>query len=483
VWSVDSGLPAIEPLRHRGWPIRASLSPDNRWLAAGESAGGAYIWEMPPLDPPPPSWLAEFAESVACERVTKVGFEAVPPATVLDIGKRFAIHSETNPWGRFLSWFLADRQARPISPSSTVVSRQIVDRLVDEGSFDCLRDANRLSPDRGDIRLDLARLAVMDEHSVPKNPGAEIDYFRRWILDSPEARWARASSGFSTNVAEALDEMRRAASLHSHDCGRFYRMEGIVAMRASHWEDAFTAFDKAIPLTPKSDGVRWSAACLGRRNALLQLGRREQAAADPPFPLKIPPRDANAGPRQIDLSEFYTAALDEPWHDFTVIGNSLADAPHGTVRLGGDTFDIRGVIQLASVEIDKVVIGYPAAVAGIPVRQTCRRLKFLHSAGWTLPQPRGAVAGWYRFHYTDGGEASSPIVIGENIDDWWLVPEHRGAPPNAPIAWKGSTPRGGPCALFAWNWENPSPEREIASFDFISAHAASAPFLVAVTAE
>jgi hypothetical protein len=52
--------------------------------------------------------------------------------------------------------------------------------------------------------------------------------------------------------------------------------------------------------------------------------------------------------------------------------------------------------------------------------------------------------------------------------------------PQDRVAWVGGRPLR---VLFRKTWTNPSPEKPIASFDFVSTQREAAPFLLAATAE
>ena len=70
----------------------------------------------------------------------------------------------------------------------------------------------------------------------------------------------------------------------------------------------------------------------------------------------------------------------------------------------------------------------------------------------------------------------------QNIRDWILKADPGGVP-DAKTAWTGMNPEQGGIRLFDLIWENPHPEIQIQSLDFISSMTQCAPFLVAVTAE
>ena len=132
-----------------------------------------------------------------------------------------------------------------------------------------------------------------------------------------------------------------------------------------------------------------------------------------------------------------------------------------------------------SLEITGLAL--PEAVRNIPVNRKGSKVHFLHACGFA--SDRGAKIGEYVMHYADGTTATAPIIYGVNIIDWWesdIVSDAR-------VAWVGSHAAarefGKQTHLIKYTWENPMPDKEIVSFDFITALEPSAPFLVAVTLE
>lgn len=481
VWLAENGQPLTEPLHRRGWPTGMSLSPDSRLLALAEDLGGCRVYELPPFGPPP-SWLVDLAESVAGERVTDVGFEAVPAARLLDVAARAKTSNGTNEWDGFLHWFLADRGARALSPSARVGTPKLVESLVKDGGFEAGRDALALAPRRCDVLLGLARQAVLEERAGVKTPWAGPDYFRRWLLSSREAHWTRVVVGEASDYDAALEEMRLAGGIQTYD-ERFHRFMGTIALKAGRADEAVEAFQQAAILLPPGDRAHQGVVAAGLRNALFRAGRRAEALTNALLPLVLPQRAASATPRQVDLSAFYNAGLDEPWHSFVTPGNSLAELPRGLVSFDGVRFDVRGVVQLSSSAMDKFVIGYPPAVERIPVKQRCAGLHFLHAGGWTLGVRAGIEVGRYRIHYAGGGEREAPLIAGEDIEEWQPPQGGNRSPSRASVAWRGRAPAGAECVLYHLLWRNPEPDTEIESLDFVSSGTESAPFLVALTAE
>ncbi len=126
------------------------------------------------------------------------------------------------------------------------------------------------------------------------------------------------------------------------------------------------------------------------------------------------------------------------------------------------------------------------AVRGIPVGRKCQRIHVLHGA--RSPEAEGAAIGSYLCHYADGSTQAVDIVYGADVRSfypWALDPKReiqRGK-----LAWAGANPVSiqaqGEVRLYLRSYENPRPEAEVASLDFLSRLTASAPFLVAITVE
>lgn len=231
-------------------------------------------------------------------------------------------------------------------------------------------------------------------------------------------------------------------------------------------------------------GIRWELPMSGVRvpagppefDKLLPLPL--QAALPPGYRVasEFGLRSAEATARQLDLSAHYLARLDEDWHHTGEPANSLAKLQPGLQEMAGVRFDIRGIVQLSASRIGPAN-PYPKTVKGIEVRQKCRRLRFLGGAGWaTDASLHGLRAASYIVRYADGSTAEVPVRVGHETRDWWDA----GDPSldNAVRAWRGDGK-----SLWMHTWENPKPEIEVVSLDFVSAMKEPAPFVVAITAE
>jgi WD40 repeat protein len=206
---------------------------------------------------------------------------------------------------------------------------------------------------------------------------------------------------------------------------------------------------------------------------------------------QFPPRDQTLSPKLLDLTAYYNAPLHQPPQapqdrlDFSEL--SL-----GGQKLAGTDFDVRGMIRVN--QLDRMTSGrlWPQSVSGIKVNQRCQRLQFLHGAlklgtfGAFRVNLKESKLGAYIIHYIDGQQREIPLHYGQEIED--CLTESEIKPPTAAvIGWQGSSPTARRFNLSQrldkLTWENPMPDIEIKSIDFISSPALVQPFLIAITAE
>jgi hypothetical protein len=188
---------------------------------------------------------------------------------------------------------------------------------------------------------------------------------------------------------------------------------------------------------------------------------------------------------QLNLADYYNALLTLAWLPKTDQNHSrldLGDVPQKLQPLAGVTFDVRGVIQLTGRRLREAGALFPEVVQDIPVGLKCHRLHFLHGASGGAPE--ATPIGFYRLSYADGRTQDLQLIYGKNVRDWCAGSTPQGLDEHTAIAWS-SAQGADTCsrALFRTTWEHPLPEVEIKTIDFASNLTASAPFLVAITAE
>lgn len=202
-----------------------------------------------------------------------------------------------------------------------------------------------------------------------------------------------------------------------------------------------------------------------------------QAAAD-----LIGPWHCPRGPLvAVDLSR----QANWSWTDSTRdrAGNSLIEFPPGRRVLAGVEFQIPPRhIQLRG----KGLPDLPRMAAGIPVGRQVVRLYILHGAQFCRAGiADGELIAEYRVRYSDGSQATIPVALGQDVRDWWASrpePVSRGQ-----VAWVGYNPATRRnkyyLRLYLCTWENPHPEKSVASIDYAAINPAAGPFCVAMMAE
>ncbi len=172
--------------------------------------------------------------------------------------------------------------------------------------------------------------------------------------------------------------------------------------------------------------------------------------------------------------------------------NDFRMMPLGVQRAAGVRFNIidpdKNAGKSCLVARGTARMRFPEAFRQIPVGRKLSRIFFLHTAAWG-GQPE---AGRYRIHYADGKSADIVLEGNRNIGDWWNTARL----PEARAGIVRENPAGYNVGTFVMEWENPRPDVEIRSFDFLSAlagkqtgeidylpTATAIPVLVAVTGE
>ena len=186
----------------------------------------------------------------------------------------------------------------------------------------------------------------------------------------------------------------------------------------------------------------------------------------------------------LNLAPFANEPLSQPKE--TTTGNDLLELGSGERTLAGVRFRIGGAtIQLGSQRLPKE----PSQVAAIPVQRRVATLFLLHAAQWGDPRfgvADGTNIGHYQVHYADGSQATIPIVCGEDVRDWWSY-DHQKRATRGQVVWVGQNAATKESKiylrLYLSVWENPQPEKTVASLDYVSAMTVAAPFCAAITVE
>jgi WD40 repeat protein len=226
------------------------------------------------------------------------------------------------------------------------------------------------------------------------------------------------------------------------------------------------------------------------RSERIAVDRSPPLMVDLPFDRStIPARATNVPAGMIDLTAYYTSSLDrcsylDPIGDDSQI--DFRNAPIGLAVLRGTPFDLRGIIQLTLASKDTLWDRFRASVEAIPLNRRCHRLHgLLGSIGRAA---EGEPIGAFVLHYADGQKHELEILYGHHVRHWRTDGDPRSDTELAQVAWEG--PHGFSLfpdvrlRIFHAAWDNPRPDQEIVSFDFVSKMTTTAaPFLIAVTLE
>jgi WD40 repeat protein len=427
LWDAQSGMPLTEWLEAGGWiHYNACLDRSGSYFAMGGQKGVLRIWHLPPVPIPVPLWFVSFAEAVARIRLTTHGgLEVVPLSEFEAVFEHVGSQETRGFYEHAASWFLADPAQRPADPFSQARGKPAA----------WLASVSNLTR-----TTDAANLALLNE-KLTSEPG-NIDLWK-----------AKAILLEQTNALAQTCEV-------------------------------YSKILQLLPAMERPGATQRAELLLKRASALRQLNRFTEAAADNLAARGIPGPSEGICPRQIDLSAYYNATLDEDWTDKkdpVNKGNRLSNLPHGLLSLDGIDFDIRGIVQLSSRIQKGLDDSYPPKVEQIKVGQRCHKVHFLHGTSWRVRE--GMYIGSYVVHWQDGRQEEIAIEYGADLREWWNGHRPATAAGRATLAWTGKTPTGQIAGVYHRSWTNPRPEEPIDHLDFISNMTDCAPFLIALTVE
>jgi hypothetical protein len=194
---------------------------------------------------------------------------------------------------------------------------------------------------------------------------------------------------------------------------------------------------------------------------------------------------------KVDLSKsFNTKLTDAFFASKGMRGNDLSDLPKGAQRFVEVPFQVEGVIQLWGKGMGEKLSGqFPKEVLNLRIGKRCTNVHLLHGAGFY--DPDGTPVAKLVLHYVDLSQHEIDLKAGEHLRDWWGSPSQRMKDPGTLVAWSGQNPyvrKLGPVSkhsirIYCTTIRNPNPGSELASIDYVSLSARSAPFLLGVTVE
>ena len=491
LWDADTGQPVSEPLPQGSDINSGCFTSDGNWLATVSADGVARIWEVIGVTNAAPAWLADLAEAVANKRLQERRVVLTTDDKAFwRVREVIAANTGTDEFSRWATWFFAPRDSRGPSPGGSMTHAEWIEECLTKTSPLGLQEALRAAPTEP---LPIAGLVLENLASSSTNPVNRAG--AQWLSGYATTRWPNSGAVWqaraevllrSSKLEEALPAIQHALDLQPEPS--LCLLKSQILESTGDLIGAAQASAKGLCLVTNSPTCSFELRqrlSFQQINTLRQLGRTGEALSDLLDLKAFPGRDPLAPTNALDLTLTFNARLDEDWHRRTDIGNNLSSLTPGLHTLDGITFDVRGILQVRGQlpDLDDI---YPERINAIAVQRPCRQVHFLHGTGWVTTEGT-TVASWI-IHWADGRNESVPVVYGRDVRNWHFWPTMRQESGGAQPIWRGPQARWkdkitSGVRIYHTAWQNPRPDVPVASIDFVSAGAASAPFLLAVTVE
>ena len=527
VWDVASGRALLPPLKHSFEVVTAGFSPNGRQLITSSSDNATYVWNartgaqlLGPLKNDYSFGRPQIAPGgrrfVAASSRTSV------QAWDLTNGQRFQVeisHREPINYfafdsrGNSIVTASADHTARVWEPET---GRPLTPALNHRGEvlFAAFsNDGQQIVTTSEDRTARIWSISTGQPLSLPFAHEAPVSR----AMFGPDDRQLLTASGNQVQLWELPREQRPKTDLILHAellVGERRDSSGNLITVTSRdqrqaWEALTEKYPEMFRANPEEivawhreaasnaeQTDNWFAAVfhlelldnllsgnseVASRLQYVQSQIKERDTEPEPLAERIPARDPETAASLIDLSRYYNAALTNSWQATTTPDNSLSVLPQGIQTFGDVSFDVRGIVQLSGLGmLANSRRSFPQEVAGIPVKQTAKRLHVLHATAWTADP--GSQIGTFVLRYADGHSWEVPIAYGIDVRDWW-VQSGETAEAEAQIVWQQTTGQGRTIRLFKTTIDSPIKNVDIESIDYRSKMTQSAPFLIAITSE
>jgi hypothetical protein len=183
----------------------------------------------------------------------------------------------------------------------------------------------------------------------------------------------------------------------------------------------------------------------------------------------VTPRDPHADANMLDLTQYYDELLPGQNGESRNYFHFLTP---GIQSWNGIRFDVRGIVKLY----------WQGSVRGIPVKQKCSGIDFLHGTDWGWKTNSVAQ---FVIHFANGQSEIVPIIFGRDVSWSHLeMDSQRRILDNFAVWQESVTTNASPkpsYGFFIKRWANPFPQELVETVDFVSGETNSGAFLVAIT--
>ena len=463
VWDADTGQPLTPPISHAASADVSAFSGSGRYFLTVHPEFLACVWDLH-QERPPPVLLKPLsgarADVASRGRVVvskaennlirvqsmagalnvplhAISLKTVPRQMWFDATSRFVIVE--GEMAKVQVWEAAS--GAPITP--LVPSRY----TLDENEFK-------------KVKLPLAGLPPADATELAQLlSGSRLDGSGGWTslkFEELAPAWERLSRKhpglFRDSAVDGL---------------AWHRFEAEAAQGERDWTSAAFHWQRLRAAQPTNrkfaERHEYALKCLAKATESARSYSERRRA--------IPPQDPQAGPRLIDLTEYYN-------------GPVLGGVQVGLQTLAGVYFDVRGAVRLFGWNAELRGFHRPEQVTGLKVQQRCERMHLLHTAGWASGIEGESMAVLV-VKYANGQVEKITIQdLVQIANDWY---SSLSAPRQAQVALVRADPLANSsqsCVrLFKYTWPNPHPDWEIAQIDLVSTKSGASYELVAMTLE
>ena len=463
VWDADTGQPLTPAISHAASADVSAFSGSGRYFLTVHPEFLACVWDLHQERSPPvllkplryaPAEVASGGRTILSKAVNNLirvqsmagalnvplhpmSLKTVPKQMWFDATSRFVIVE--GEMAKVQVWEAAS--GVPITP--LVPSRY----TMDENEFK-------------NVKLPLAGLPPADATELAQLlSGSRLDGSGGWTslkFEELAPAWERLSGKYPGLFRDP-----------AVDCLAWHRLEAEAAQGERDWTSAAFHWQRLQAAQPTNrefaERHEYALKCLAKAaESTRSYSERRRA---------IPPRDPQASPRLIDLTDYYTGP----------VGGFV---PVGLQTLAGVHFDVRGAVSLFGWDAELHGFHGLERLTGLKVQQRCKRMHLLHTARWASGIDGEAMAVLV-VKYANGQVEKITIQDLVQIAHDWS--DSSSAPKQAQVAWVGADPLANSrqyCVrLFKYTWPNPHPDWEISQIDLVSTKSHASYVLVAMTLE